>query len=256
MGLAGRIGMVLLNVAVLIPVYIFLLISAILTSKIVTHLKALEQTEEVKGITTTVGHVRIALWALFIGGLVFSFTFGIVLIPLIVEIPYLYAFVLTLLGVVNAVLAGFLFYNAYKLRKIAGYDSSEEAQSAYKRLLVCGGLMIGASLFMFGYSVVTVYRYRGSGGLTGDAALVGKYGGDLAMAAGQPEIGIPLQALGSAAQKNLDPAEKQELGQRYAQAGKATRLVNTASQERRDSAALKKLLSNPEFVESAVELLA
>ena len=240
----GRLSVVFTNVLILIPVFILLLASAIIATKDLSTLKKVKEETAAKWMRV----VEIALWILFAGGLVFSFTIGIILIPWVITIPYLHGFVLVTLGIINFLASIVFFYAANAIRGSDAYKKEDDKNHArdvagFKRLVGGGVAMLLASLFMVIYSVVTIISYHRGGGLTGDAALVGKYGGDIAMLAGQPELAIPLQALGGAAEKNLNEGQKQQLGARADKVDAAKKL-----NQHYNKGGLDGILKNPEML--------
>lgn len=218
MGLGDRIGLVFGNIIVMIPAIALLIASAIMSAIGSAKLKKLNQTDKVKSAYKWVTMSTLILWGVLIGGLIFAFTIGL----FFVTIPYLFGGALILFALLNFVLAGFLFYGAdaartseeYKDPTNANYDN---AQSAFKNLLICGIMMSSAGVFLILYAIWTIYKYSKAGGLTGDVALVGKYGGEIAAAVGQPEFAIPLQTIGGMAEKRLSDSQRAELAQRQQQ---------------------------------------
>ena len=256
MGLGSRIGIVFANIAALIPVFIVLLLSAIMSSEGASKLAKLNGVSEAhKWVTLS----TIGLWVLFGGGLVFAFTFGLFLIPWLVTVPYLYGAVLVLLAIVNIVFAGIFFYGANKARLNKAYkDTSsanhKDAKSAFKTLLICGLMMTFGAVFMFGYSIFAIVHYRKGGGITGDVALAGRYGSQIAMAAGQPEFAVPLQQVGGMAEQRLSGNQQQELQQRVGQIGQLNQLSQQYSKSTGKNGGLKSFLSNPQTLETAAKL--
>ena len=84
---------------------------------------------------------------------------------------------------------------------------------------------------MIGYAIYSINKYVQEGGLTGDIALIGEYGGQAAIAAGQPQIGMPLQAVGGIARRQLSP-EQAKMGKLFqaVQSGQAEQLAARAAQ--------------------------
>ena len=211
MGLFGRLGLLLGNSALIIPVFILILISAILTSVASSKLQKKYNSEE---ISKWVKASTISLWSLFIGGLIIMFTMGVI----VVTIPYLFNGGLIIFSLLNISIAGILFYAYNQIKKNPDYN--EEDKSTLNLMLASGIIQIISGILLLIYSIYSIHKYRKGGGVTGDVALVGEYGGDIAMALGQPEIAIPLQTIGQAAKQNLNQNEQQELQQRITQANK------------------------------------
>ena len=256
MGLTGRIGIVFSNSLIIIPVFILLLVTAIMTSIGAAKL------DDLTGTSTAhqwVSWSTVALWILFVGGLGFMFTIGLFIIPWVVTIPYLFGGALSIFGVVNLAIAGILFYGANAARTSPEYkdtsDSNHDnAKTAFNTLLISGLMMTIASLLMFGYSAFTIYKYHKEGGLTGDVALVGKYGGDIATLTGQPELAIPLQTAGGMAKRSLHRSQQAELEKRGAKVGQLKGLAGQISKATKQGG-IKSLISNPEFVEGSLGAL-
>lgn len=218
MGLGQRVGLVVGNIMVMIPAIVLLIASAIMSAIGASKLNKLEKTDKVKNAYKWTTLTTLILWGIFVGGIIFAFTFGL----FIMAIPYLFGGGLILMSLLNFVLAGFLFYGADAARTSAEYKdetnkNNNAAKSAYKNLLICGIMMVSAGIFLILYSAWTIYKYSKAGGLTGDIALVGQYGGDIAAAVGQPQFAVPLQAVGGIAQKSLNEGQQEELFKRQQQ---------------------------------------
>ncbi len=254
MGLGARIGLIAGNMAMLIPVFILLLVSAIMSAIGAANLAKLDdQSKTVKNAHKLVSWTTVALWVIIGGGFVFSFTLGLFIIPMVINIPYLYGGVMILFALLNLMLAGILFYGANAARTSKDYKAgSKDAKSAYSNLLVCGILMVLGAIFMIGYSVFTIHKYRKGGGVAGDVALVGKYGKYVA-----PEFAPAFAVVGSAAEQQLSESQKAELEQRSAQAGQLQQLSGPIQQATaKEGAGLQSLLKNPEALAAVKKLMA
>ena len=254
MGLGSRIEFILVNVLILIPVFMIILASAIMSKRAVAAMKS------VSGIDKEVEYVKAAemtLWILFVGGLAFMFTIGMFIMPWLVTIPYLFGIVMMVFAIGNLALAAIMFYSAAKVSKTTAYTSkNKQALSAHKDLMITGIIMTVSALFVIGYTVFAIHKYRKGGGLRGDMALVGRYGGDIAMAAGQPEFAVPLQAMGQRAEQGLAPAHMAELQQRQQQIGKWGQFAKEYKGSSGGMKGLKEILQKPGMLEEVGAMIA
>ncbi len=172
MGLGERLGLVFSNMAMLIPVFIILATTAVLSAIGAAKLAKLKRNDTIDNARKWVNNSTIALWAIFGGVLIFSFTIGLAVLPTLVSMPYLYGGILILFALVNLTLAGMLLYGANAARTSDEYKAGDSnAKSAFNNLLICGILMVVAAIFMIGYTVYTIVKYRRGGGFTGDIAV-------------------------------------------------------------------------------------
>ena len=252
MGLGARISLVAGNIAMLIPVFILLLVSAIMSAIGASNLAKLDQSKEVKNAHKLVSWSTVALWVLFGGGFVFASTIGLFIIPWMITIPYLYGGAMILFALINLVIAGILFYGANVAHTSKDYKNSDAAKSAYSNLLVCGILMVLGAIFMVGYSVFTMHKYRKAGGVTGDVAVAAQYGKYVA-----PEFAPALAVVGGAAEQQLSDSQKAELKQRSSQAEQLQQLGGAAQQATgKGGGGIQRLLKKPEVVEAVKNLMA
>jgi len=226
MGIESRFGLVLGNIAMLLPVFIILITSAIMSAIGAANLAKLkDQNESVKNAHKLVTNSTIVLWALFGGGLLFAFTIGLILIPWLITIPYLYGGIMIIFAIINLVLAGILFSGANTARTSKDYkDSNPAAKAAYNNLLICGILMVVSAVFIIGYAVYTIYKYHKMGGVTSDVALASEIGKVVA-----PEYAVPLAAAGEAAKARLSEAQQQKVQENVAQASQLQALFKKPS---------------------------
>jgi len=206
MGLGSRIGIVFANIAVLIPVFILLIVSAIMSSIGAAKIASLKDQDAVGTAHKYVTTSTVLLWLLFAGSIVFSFTIGLFIIPWIVTIPYLYGGVMIIFAILNLVIAGLLFYSANAVRKSKDYkDGTNDAKSAYNNCLITGIMMVIAAIFMIAYSAFTIYKYRKAGGVRADIVVGAEVGAIVA-----PEFAPVLAAVGAAARKDLPQRQQEE----------------------------------------------
>jgi hypothetical protein len=210
MSIAHRIGVVLLNILILFPAYLLLVISAIMSSVTAADIAKLkDQNPGVKNAHKWVTTVTIMLWLLSAGMIGFSMTLGLVVIPWLVSVPYLYGFIMILFSLLNLAIAGILFYAANVVQKSEDYKNGDKtAKEAFKSSLTIGLLMVGASLFLLGYSVYTISSYYSAGGITGDIVMAAKVAPAIV-----PEIGAPAAAIGALAQQGLTSGQKEGTAQ-------------------------------------------
>jgi hypothetical protein len=201
MTLIGRIGLVLSNIILLIPVYILLLITAIMSSIGAENLKNLSNGD--KAYSKMV-KVTITLWVLFGGSLIFFLTLGLFIMPYLIGIPYLYGGLMFIFAIINFVLSIYLFYGANVARTSNEFKNKDKkANKAFNNLLVCGILMFVGSILMIIYGIYIIYKYSKIGGITGDI----KIGSEIAPII-QPEL-APLSLLvGQIADKELKSEQK------------------------------------------------
>jgi hypothetical protein len=198
----GRIGLVFTNVAILIPVYIVLLVSAILSSIIAGKLsKFTDQSDSIKTVRKYVGWSTTILWILFVGSLIFFFTIGFLIIPYLVSVPYFYGTLMLLFAIGNIVLSGYFFYTTNIIYKSKDYTSgSSDAKSAFKYSLSVGLMMLFASIFMIWYAIWSMRAYHKEGGLTGDISIAA-------------ELAVPELAPFASAAKAMGGTQKLTAGQ-------------------------------------------
>lgn len=172
--IAGRLGLLVKNILVLIPVFIVIVVSAILSSVGATNFAQLDPSNEnVKRASQFVTNITIALWSILVVGFILTGVIGI----FIIQIPYLYGGALIIYSLVNLVFAGILFYAAWAARTSSEYTKPddpkhEQAQIAFNNMLICGVLMLVAAIFTFIYAVYVMNAYSEMGGLSADAAFV------------------------------------------------------------------------------------
>lgn len=245
MGIGDRISIIVGNVAMMFPVYILLLVTAIMSSIGQSHLDKLAKTSSTTFAYNLVQKTTIALWILFAGGLVFSFTFGLFIIPAIVSIPYLYGGIMILFAILNMYLAGTLFYGANAARISDEFkNGNTHAKESFKTLVICGILMVVTSVFMFGYSMYTMTSYNRQGGVTGDIAMIADAGQIAA-----PQFAPILGVVGAAAKQNLSTDQQAENQARAAQ-------LNQLGQLNVNPNNLAGLLQNPQAVALLKQALA
>jgi hypothetical protein len=181
MSLGSRAGIVFGNAILLVPVFVLLIVSAIMTSISAANINKLPDTSQIYRYTR---NITVTLWVLFGASIVFMFTIGILVLPMLVAYPYLYGFIMILFAILNISLAGILFYVSTKVKSNPKYNT-DEGQKAYKNSLIPAILMLSAGIFMFIYSVYSIYKYRKLGGMTADMQLVSQFVA--------PEFAAPLQ---------------------------------------------------------------
>ncbi len=219
MGLGSRIGIVFSNIAILIPVYILLIVSAIMSSIGAAKIASLDDQAAVATAHKYVTNSTILLWLLFAGGLVFSFTIGIFIIPWLVTIPYLYGGVMILFSILNLVISGLLFYSANAVRLSTDYkNGTDDAKSAYTMCLSTGLMMVITAIFLIAYSAFTIYKYHKGGGLRSDIVVGSEIGAIVA-----PEFAPILGVVGTAAKKGPPETQQQEQAR---QVSSAKSLIN------------------------------
>jgi len=204
MGLGDRIGLVFTNIAILIPVFILLLVSAIVSSIGAAKMATLKEST-LETAHKYVTWSTVSLWVLFVGSLVFSFTIGLLIIPWLITIPYLYGGVMIMFALINLVIASILFYAANSIRTSQDYiKGTPDAKSAFNYILSSGIMMLISAIFMVGYSVWSIYKYRKAGGLTGDIVIAT----ELAPLVLGPEAAPISTAIGSVAKSALSEGQQ------------------------------------------------
>jgi len=213
MGLGSRIGFIFTNFLLLIPVFALLATTAVMSAVGAAELDKLGDASTAhKWVTLS----TLVLWGLLVGGILFLFTIGLSMMPFLMSMPYIFAFIMTIFCFVNLAIAGVMFYGAASARNSKSTNTVSKTKAEHA-LIWCGSLMTLSAIFLMAYTAYEIHKYRKGGGLTGDVAVVGEYGGQLAMAMGQPELGVPLQAIGGIAKQNLQPEHVEEYNQRAAQ---------------------------------------
>jgi len=169
--LTSRIGLVALNFAILLPVFAVLLTSAILSSIIQNNLKKFTDTS-VAQVATYIKRLKWTLWILTVGGILF-FIFGIILLPTLMLITYLYSFLTILLAIGYLVISGYFFYASVIISKSTDYkNKTAESDTAYKDCVRAGLLMMFAGIFMIGYAVWSSFHYYKIGGIKADIGYI------------------------------------------------------------------------------------
>lgn len=211
MGLSDRVGMIFLNLVILIPVLIMLVVTSILTGKLTDDLKTVEEVENVDEIIYYLNAIKYTLWGITAMCVLFVFT-----LPLVTAIPYLYGFVMITLSLALLTIASYYFYLFYTIR------GNRDSKDAVNKLIASGSMMAATAIFLIVYSIYTIRKYSKSGGVTGDVAVVG----DLAFVLGQPEIGVPLKAIGEVAKGDLTAEQQTEAAKRSETAQNLLSLVD------------------------------
>ncbi len=210
MGIGSRIGLVFSNLAMLIPVFILLIASAIMSSIGAAKIASLNDQDAVANAHKYVTMSTVLLWIIFAGGFVFSFTIGLFIIPYLITIPYLYGGIMIMFALLNFVIAGILFYAANAVRGSKDYqDGTDDAKSAFNNCLITGIMMVIAAIFMIGYALFSIHKYRKAGGLRGDIAVGAEIGAVL-----QPEFAPVLGVVGAAAREGLTESQQAEQAKR------------------------------------------
>ena len=174
MSIADRLGLVVKNVLVLIPVFIVIVVSAILSAVGAKNLSELDDSNKnVERASKMVTNITIALWSILVIGFILTSIIGL----FIIQIPYLYGTAMIIYSLVNLALAGILFYASWAIRTSTEYKDPKNiknvnAQSAFNNLLICGILMLVAAIFTFIYAIYIMQAYSAQGGLSADAEML------------------------------------------------------------------------------------
>lgn len=205
MGLKGRLGLILANWAVLIPVAVLSFVAAIYAAKGTKNLNNLtDQNATVERSSKGVKIMTILLWVFggVIGiGLVLG---GWIILPWLTNIPYIFGGVMIMFSLFAAACAGLFFYGALAAKKSTDYqNNTTEAQDAYKSLLTGGILLTVTAVLLTGYSIWGIWYYKKIGGLKGDALYVAEVAPYVAQGFGVP---LPVgQAIAGGAKQAIDP---------------------------------------------------
>jgi hypothetical protein len=250
MGLGSRFGLIFTNFAILMPVFIVLIVTAITTSIASAKINSLkDQTEAIKKSYKYVTLTTIALWCLFAGG-IFG---GIFFIPFLALFPYLFGGIMFLFAIINMVMAGVMFYAAISVKNTSDYkNNNNDAKSAYNQSVYSGLGLMFASIFMVGYSIWSIYHYNKIGGLTGDVAIAAQIVPFVA-----PEFAIPASMAGQYAQQQLGQQQYQNTGAQNIPALKeAGAQIQQASQGMSVQQGLAFLAKNPDLAKNFLKAMA
>jgi len=173
MGIGSRIGMIITNFLIMIPLFILLLASAIISSMAQESLSKLaDQSDAIKNSHDYVRYCTITLWVLF----AIAFL-GNIFIGMVASIPYLYAFIMGIFIVVNLTIAGIFFYSANNVRNSSDYKQNTDASiTLFRQLLGIGIIMVVSSMLLLFYIIWGIRKYHKEGGVAGDVGYISEAG--------------------------------------------------------------------------------
>jgi len=251
MGLGSRIRMIIISFIVMIPLFILLLASAIVSSIAQEGLSELkDQNSSIKNAHKYVKYCTITLWVLFALSVL-----GSVWTVFIASMPYIYAMIMGVFIIVNLVVAGVFFYAANAVRESKDYkEGTKESKKVFSELIGIGVAMVVASGLLFVYIIWNIHKYRKEGGLTGDIGYISEAGMVVA-----PEF-APVWSAGSNYSKSQLGEEaygqRGEQVQALAGAGQGLIAAKRASGKTGLGGIVQTIKSNPELMAAAFEALA
>lgn len=241
MSLGSRLGMIVTNFLTMIPLFILLIASAIMSSITQNGLSKLsDQNKDIQNAHRFVKYCTITLWILFAIALL-----GNAFIGLVAALPYLYAMIMGVFMLVNFSVAGVFFYAANSVRNSADYKKgSADAETLFKQLIGTGIAMVISCALLFIYIFWGIHKYRKQGGLTGDIGYVSEAGMFVA-----PEF-APVWAAGQEYSRDA-------LGDAYGdRAGQMQSLFALGKGMDRDAPIVQSIRQNPELMAAALKALA
>ena len=245
MGLGSRIGMIFTNFIIMIPLFILLIASAIISSIAQSNIADLaDQNPSIKNAHNLIRYSTITLWILFAIAIL-----GNAVIGLVASIPYLYAMIMGVFILVNIAVAIVFFYSANAVRNSQDYkDNKEKALTLFKQLIGIGITMVVSAGLLLIYIFWGIHKYRKEGGLTGDIGYISEAGMVVA-----PEF-APVWTAGQ-------QYSQEQLGERYGDRGEKVRSLISAGQQfdlarKDDSSIVRTIRGNPELMSAALKALA